>query len=70
VAPLGVPGGALEDLLRDGLQAVLLRAPSLGGGAEEMPWAYEDVADVVDVAGRARLSRRVARLRPLAVVKG
>jgi tRNA-splicing ligase RtcB (3'-phosphate/5'-hydroxy nucleic acid ligase) len=35
-----------------------------------MPWAYKDVADVVDVVDRAGLARRVARLRPLAVVKG
>jgi tRNA-splicing ligase RtcB len=51
-------------------RGVIVRAPSLGGVAEEMPWAYKDVADVVDVVDRAGLSRRVARLRPLAVVKG
>ena len=38
--------------------------------AEEMPEAYKDVEDVVGVVDRAGLSRPVARLKPLAVVKG
>jgi tRNA-splicing ligase RtcB len=38
--------------------------------AEEIPEAYKDVADVVDVMERAGLVRKVARLEPLAVVKG
>jgi len=38
--------------------------------AEEMPWAYKDAAEVVDVVARAGLARPVARLVPLLVVKG
>lgn len=38
--------------------------------AEEAPEAYKDVERVVDVCEKAGLSRKVARLRPLAVVKG
>jgi tRNA-splicing ligase RtcB len=38
--------------------------------AEEAPYAYKDVSEVVRVCEQAGLSRRVARLRPLAVVKG
>jgi tRNA-splicing ligase RtcB len=38
--------------------------------AEEMPEAYKDIDAVVDVVHRAGISRRVARLRPLVVVKG
>jgi tRNA-splicing ligase RtcB len=38
--------------------------------AEEMSEAYKDVADVVDVIARAGLSRRVAKLEPLGVIKG
>ncbi len=38
--------------------------------AEEAPYAYKDVSEVVRVCDVAGLSRRVARLRPLAVVKG
>jgi tRNA-splicing ligase RtcB len=37
---------------------------------EEMPEAYKDVAEVVNVVHTAGLAERVARLRPLAVVKG
>ncbi len=38
--------------------------------AEEMPEAYKDVSEVVDVVHGAGISRKVARLRPAAVVKG
>ena len=39
-------------------------------GLEEMPEAYKDVQDVVDVMQGAGLSRKVARLVPIGVVKG
>jgi tRNA-splicing ligase RtcB (3'-phosphate/5'-hydroxy nucleic acid ligase) len=51
-------------------RGVTVRAQSFGGIAEEMPWAYKDVAEVVGVVERTGLSRVVARLRPLVVVKG
>jgi tRNA-splicing ligase RtcB len=38
--------------------------------AEEAPYAYKDVSAVVDACQGASLSRRVARLRPVGVVKG
>jgi tRNA-splicing ligase RtcB len=38
--------------------------------AEEMSEAYKDVADVVGVMHRAGISRLVARLEPMGVVKG
>ena len=37
---------------------------------EEMSEAYKDVADVVGVMARAGISRVVARLVPMAVIKG
>jgi tRNA-splicing ligase RtcB len=37
---------------------------------EEMPEAYKDVSEVVGVVHGAGISRMVARLRPMAVVKG
>ena len=49
---------------------VTLRARGRGTVAEEMPAAYKDVADVVGVMEAAGISRRVARLRPFAVIKG
>jgi tRNA-splicing ligase RtcB len=38
--------------------------------AEEMPHAYKDVADVVETMDQAGISKRVARFRPVGVVKG
>jgi tRNA-splicing ligase RtcB len=38
--------------------------------AEEMPDAYKDIAQVVNVVHGAGISRKVARLRPIAVIKG
>jgi len=35
-----------------------------------MPYAYKDVADVVDVVDCAGISKKVAKLKPLAVIKG
>jgi tRNA-splicing ligase RtcB len=38
--------------------------------AEEMPEAYKEVSEVVDVMDHADISRKVARLRPVGVIKG
>ncbi len=38
--------------------------------SEEAPYAYKDVDEVVDACARAGLANKVARLRPLGVVKG
>jgi len=37
---------------------------------EEMPEAYKDVEDVVNVVHNAGIARKVARLRPIGVIKG
>ncbi|MBL7226062.1 MAG: RtcB family protein, partial [Desulfobacteraceae bacterium] len=37
---------------------------------EEMPEAYKDISQVVDVVHGANLAQKVARLRPLGVIKG
>jgi tRNA-splicing ligase RtcB len=51
-------------------QGVVVMAAGRGTVAEEMPEAYKDVADVVDVIQRAGISRKVVQLRPMGVVKG
>ena len=51
-------------------RGILIRSPSLRGVAEEAPGAYKSVERVVDVAERAGLARKVARLEPLICVKG
>jgi tRNA-splicing ligase RtcB len=57
----------LDDLAARG---IMVRSPSLRGVAEEAPGAYKSVERVVDVAERAGLARKVARLEPLVCVKG
>ena len=49
---------------------VIARARSWKGLAEEQPAAYKDVNNVVDVVHRAGLAAKVARMRPIGVVKG
>ena len=49
---------------------VTVRARSRAGVAEEMPAAYKDVAEVVEVMEAAGVTRKVARLKPFAVIKG
>jgi tRNA-splicing ligase RtcB len=49
---------------------ILIRSPSSRGIAEEAPGAYKDVSTVVEVAERAHLARRVARLEPVVCIKG
>jgi tRNA-splicing ligase RtcB len=51
-------------------RGITVRTGSLSGLAEEAPEAYKDVADVVRVAHGAGISKKVARTRPIAVVKG
>lgn len=51
-------------------KGVIARAQSRRGLAEEQPRAYKNVDDVVDVVHRAGLSKKVARLRPIGVIKG
>ena len=51
-------------------KGIYLRSASRNTAAEEMPEAYKDVADVVDVIHGAGLARKVAKLVPLAVIKG
>ena len=51
-------------------RGVTVRAHSLPGLAEEAPKAYKDVDAVVDAVVGAGIAAKVARLRPVAVVKG
>jgi tRNA-splicing ligase RtcB len=51
-------------------RGIVVKAASVGLLAEEAPYAYKDVVDVVDVVHAVGLSRKVARMRPLGVLKG
>ena len=57
----------LDDLKEKGI-AIRLASPKLV--TEEAPESYKDVVSVVDTCEEAGISRKVVRLRPIAVVKG
>jgi tRNA-splicing ligase RtcB len=63
-----VAGSTLRRQLES--QGIIIRSDSNQGLAEEAPIAYKDVESVVDVVHGAQLARKVARLKPLAVIKG
>ncbi|MEE9217714.1 MAG: RtcB family protein [Acidobacteriota bacterium] len=49
---------------------VIVQATGRATVVEEMPEAYKDVSEVVDTVHRAGISRKVARVRPIGVIKG
>ncbi|HLG18582.1 MAG TPA: RtcB family protein [Bdellovibrionota bacterium] len=51
-------------------QGIFVQSAGMATLQEEIPEAYKDVEDVVRVVAGAGLSRKVARLRPIGVVKG
>ncbi len=51
-------------------KGILVKCRSMKGIAEEAPLAYKDVDQVVNIVERAGLAKKVARLTPLAVIKG
>ena len=51
-------------------QGIMVRADSRDGITEEIPEAYKDVDAVIEVVHNAGLARRVARLKPIGVIKG
>jgi len=57
----------LKELAKMG---IIVKSASTGTLEEEIPEAYKDVEEVVRVVHEAGISRKVARLRPLGVIKG
>jgi tRNA-splicing ligase RtcB len=51
-------------------QGILVRSETRDGIVEEVPEAYKDVDEVIEVVHAAGLARKVARLRPMGVIKG
>ena len=52
------------------LEGIIVKCWSLRGIAEEAPMAYKNIDDVVEVVHNSDLSKKVVRLKPLAVIKG
>jgi tRNA-splicing ligase RtcB (3'-phosphate/5'-hydroxy nucleic acid ligase) len=67
-AKRSVRGGELRQELEE--RGIRVRAGSLSGLAEEAPQAYKDVDRVIEVVHGAGIARKVARIVPLAVIKG
>ncbi len=51
-------------------KGILIKCRSMRGIAEEAPQAYKDIDEVVEVVHQTGLSKKVVRLKPLAVIKG
>ena len=51
-------------------RGIIVESLTREGLTEEKPEAYKDIESVVDVVHNAGLALRVARLRPIGVVKG
>jgi len=63
--------GAGRDLFKEMKRSgVFVQTRGKATMAEEMPYAYKDVANVVDVMDKSGISKKVARLRPIGVIKG
>lgn len=63
-----IDGNELKSRLET--MGIVAEAGSTKGLVEEAPEAYKDVDAVVDVVARAGIADKVARLKPLAVIKG
>ena len=61
-------GAAVKQQLESA--GISIRPASIGLLAEEAPYAYKDVDEVAQVCEKAGLAAKVARLRPVGVVKG
>jgi len=58
----------LKQQLRD--RGIFIEAGSFKGIAEEAPLAYKDIDQVVETVSNSGIAVKVARLRPVAVIKG
>ncbi len=67
-AKKNVDGATLQAQLRE--RGIIAKAASRASLAEETPEAYKDVNEVVRVCHEAGISRKVARMRPIGVIKG
>lgn len=57
----------IEELSKSG---IVIQSKGYKTIAEEMPGAYKDVSDVVEIMHNAGISTKVAKLRPVGVIKG
>lgn len=63
-----VYGGKLKTTLES--QGIFINAGSFSGLAEEAPVAYKNIDEVIEIVHQANIAKKVARLKPVAVIKG
>lgn len=63
-----IHGRTLKQTLES--QGIVIKTDSTVGLAEEAPEVYKDIDAVIDCVHGAKLAKKVARLKPLAVIKG
>ncbi len=51
-------------------QGIFIQSGSIKGLAEEAPLAYKDIHEVVDIVVGAQIAKKVAKLKPMVVIKG
>ncbi len=61
-------GRSIKKELED--EGIIVKSAGRETLAEEMSEAYKDINNVVEVVANAKISKKVARLRPLGVIKG
>ncbi|MFH1644336.1 MAG: RtcB family protein [bacterium] len=67
-AKQSIQGAELKKQLFE--KGIVIEAGSIPGLAEEAPLAYKDIDEVIEVVSAAKIAKKVARLRPCAVIKG
>lgn len=63
-----IRGSELKKELEE--KGIVINSGSMSGLAEEAPVAYKDINEVVEIVNGAGIAKKVARLRPVAVIKG
>ena len=63
-----IRGSQLKQELAE--KGIVINAGSLSGLAEEAPEAYKDIDEVVEIIHKSGIAKKVARLKPLVVIKG
>ena len=60
-----------QEVIKDlQVKGIIIKCHSISSIAEEAPLAYKNIDNVVEVVHQAGLSNKVAKLMPLAVIKG
>jgi tRNA-splicing ligase RtcB len=64
------PPAISDDEFKRAMKGIILYAENMRTIKEEAPQAYKDIDEVIKVVSEAGLANKVARVRPLAVLKG